>query len=76
MRGTDNQNVCPPIVGGYTHWTFRGLFQASGLALFHALYVVCYTLLVHMGRPVVFLSFFLLSFPPRCLHVSIRFYFF
>ena len=22
MRGTDNQNVCPPIMGCYTHWTF------------------------------------------------------
>ena len=22
MRGADNQNVCPPIVGCYTHWTF------------------------------------------------------
>ena len=26
MRGTDNQNLCPPIMGCYTHWTFWGQF--------------------------------------------------
>ena len=41
MRGTDNQNLCPPIMGRYTHWTFWGLLHASGSALFPALYVVC-----------------------------------
>ena len=25
--GNDNQNVCPPIMGCYTHWTFWGLFM-------------------------------------------------
>ena len=39
MRGTDNQNLCPPIMGCYTHWTFWGLLHASGSALFPALYV-------------------------------------
>ena len=56
MRGTDNQNVCPPIMGYYTHWTFWGLFHASGSALFPALYVVCYVLLMHMGCPAGFVS--------------------
>ena len=56
MRGTDNQNVCPPFMGCYTHWTFWGLFHASRSAFFPALYVVCYLLLVHMGRLAVFLS--------------------
>ena len=54
MRGTDNQNVSPPIVGGYTHWTFWGLLQASGSALFPALYVVCYVLLIHRGARLCF----------------------
>ena len=40
--GGDNQNVCPPIMGYYTHWTFWGLFHASSSALFPALYVVFY----------------------------------
>ena len=56
MRGTDNQNLCPPIMGCYTHWTFWGLLHASGSAVFPALYVVCYVLLMHMGCPAVFLS--------------------
>ena len=56
MQGTDNHNVCPPNVGCYTHWTFWGLFHASGLALFPALCVVCYVLLMHMGCPDVCLS--------------------
>ena len=56
MRGTDNQNVCPPIVGCYTHWTFWGLYQASSSALFPLLYVVCHVLLMHMGCAVVFVS--------------------
>ena len=56
MRGTDNQNVCSPIMGCHTHWVFRGLFHASGSALFPALYVVCYVLPMHMGCPAVFLS--------------------
>ena len=43
-RATDNQNLCPPIVGCYTHWTFWVLLQASGSALSPALYVVCYVL--------------------------------
>ena len=56
MRGTDNQNACPPIMGYHTHWTFWGLFHASGSALFPALYAVCYVLLMHMGCPAMFLS--------------------
>ena len=70
MRGTDNQHVCPLIMGCYTHWTFWGLFHASGSALFPAFYVVCYVLLMHMGCCVS------VMIPPRYLHLSIRFYFF
>ena len=69
MRGTDNQNVGPPIVGCYTHWTFWGLFHASGSAAFLALYVVRYVLLMQMGCVSVMT-------PPRYLHLSICFYFF
>ena len=39
MRGADNQNACPPIVGCYTHWAFWGLI--SRLQLGSLPWIVC-----------------------------------
>ena len=47
MRGTDNQNVCPPIVGCYTHWTFGGYFRPPArLSSLHCMLYVMFCLCI------------------------------
>ena len=43
MGGTDNHDVCPPIVGCYTHWTFWGYLRLPArLSSMHCLLYVTF----------------------------------
>ena len=46
MWGTDNQNLCPPILGCYTHWTHR---------------IACYYIMVALTLTVALSGLFSLS---------------